>query len=56
MKTVIDESGRSQLVKKKRRRWQRLFVAIVVAVSVMVRIARNVDAVYQLIRHWLANL
>lgn len=43
-------------VKKKRSNWARLFVVIVLAVYNLVKAARVIDRLYQLIREWLTNL
>jgi hypothetical protein len=56
MATDVDEPDTPLSVKKKRHKWAKLVVAVVVAVYRLVKLARAIDKTFPAIREWLTNL
>lgn len=56
MTTDSSEPDKSLSVKKKRRKWAKLFVTTVLAVYKMVRAGEFIDDVIHGLREWLTNL
>ncbi|MDB5977946.1 MAG: hypothetical protein JWR07_4706 [Nevskia sp.] len=55
MATEADEHDTSPSVRKKRHKWAKFFVVVVLIVVKLVRLAREIDKFFPALREWLTN-